>query len=80
MKTRIHIERLVIDARVLAPDQAARFQTELAAAVSRRSRRAREMRERPRDAVARLADRAAAAILERSALSNGAAGGKGETT
>jgi hypothetical protein len=62
MTMRVHIERLVLDPRTLAPAQVPRFQTELAAALQRLHAPPAELPRLPRDPVARLAERTAAAI------------------
>jgi hypothetical protein len=69
MTIKLHIERLVADRSVLAPDQVGRFQTALGEALGRLHAPPREPAPRPRDAVGRLAERTARAIHNRMARS-----------
>jgi len=65
MMIRVHIERLVVDPRALAPEQMPRFQEALAEALGRLHAPPLEPAPRPRDAVDRLAQRTALAIHNR---------------
>jgi hypothetical protein len=61
---RVHIERLVVDPRTLAPQQVPRFRAELTEALGRLHSPPAEPVPRPRDTVARLAERTAQTILQ----------------
>jgi hypothetical protein len=65
MTIRVHIERLVLDPRALAPEQVPRFHAALTEALGRLHAPPAEPAPRPRDPVVRLADRTAAAIHQR---------------
>jgi hypothetical protein len=67
MTIRVHIERLVVDPRTLAPEQVPRFRAALAEALGRLHSPPTETAPRPRDAVARLAERTALSIHQRVA-------------
>jgi hypothetical protein len=65
MTIRLHIERLVIDPRTLVPEHVPRFRAALAEALGRLHSPPAEPAPRPRDAVARLAERTAQSIHQR---------------
>jgi len=65
MTIRVHIERLVVDRRTLAPEQVPRFQVALTEALGRLHNPPAEPAQRPRDAVGRLAERTALTIHQR---------------
>lgn len=62
MTVRVHIERLVVDPRALAPDQVPHFQTALGVALGQLQVPVSEREPPPRDDVGRLAQRTARAI------------------
>jgi hypothetical protein len=65
MTIRVHIDRLVVDPGTLAAEQVPRFRAALTEALGRLHSPPAEPARRPRDAVARLAERAANAIHQR---------------
>jgi hypothetical protein len=67
MTMRVHIERLVLDARTFAPEQVPRFRAALGEALGRLRSSTAERTPRPRDVVVRLAERTAMAIQQRVA-------------
>jgi hypothetical protein len=65
MTLRVHIDRLVVDPGTLTADQVPRFRAALTEALGRLHSPLAEPAPRPRDPVARLAERTANAIHQR---------------